>query len=126
MDSPRICHQGIEYNRLKLAREHRLRLKIEPLESRRVLASAVTISEFMANNDDTLVDYYNQTSDWIELHNTSGGNIDLEGWYLTDEPGNLNKWPIPGSTVLYPNQYKIFNSQIFVTYKRFKISLFIS
>ncbi len=34
---------------------------------------------------------------FIEFFNPSGSSIDIGGWYLTDDPGNLTKYQIPGS-----------------------------
>ena len=45
-------------------------LRVEPLESRLVLAgSGLVISELMAANSATLADGDGSYSDWIELHN---------------------------------------------------------
>ncbi|MDB4510121.1 lamin tail domain-containing protein, partial [Akkermansiaceae bacterium] len=53
------------------------------------------ISEFLADNDDGIVDEDNDREDWIEIWNTSGVAGDLGGWYLTDDPTNLTKWQLP-------------------------------
>ena len=47
----------------------------------------VVISEFMAENSDTLVDEDGDSSDWIELHNESASAVNLLGWTLTDDLG---------------------------------------
>ena len=64
------------------------------------VASAATlndaiISEFVADNDDGIVDEDGDREDWIEIWNTSGEAGDLGGWYLTDDPKNLTKWQLP-------------------------------
>jgi hypothetical protein len=41
--------------------------------------SDLIINEFMADNDSTITNSLNQTSDWIEVYNTSGTNINLGG-----------------------------------------------
>ena len=71
------------------------RLQMEALESRVVLTNGVVISEFQAANDLTLEDEDGDSSDWIELHNTSLETVNLEGMYLTDNVGNLTKWRFP-------------------------------
>ncbi len=53
------------------------------------------ISEFMASNDLTLKDNYDNRPDWLEISNISFENEDLEGWHLTDDPNNLDKWTFP-------------------------------
>lgn len=55
----------------------------------------VTISEFLTDNDDGIVDEDNDREDWIEIWNTSGVAGDLGGWYLTDDPTVLTKWELP-------------------------------
>ena len=49
------------------------------------------ISEFMASNDDTLLDGDGASSDWIEIYNLTDQTLDLQGWYLTDKIDNLTK-----------------------------------
>ncbi len=53
------------------------------------VGAQVVISEFMAINNSTVTNTLGQTSDWIELHNGSTNAVDLAGWYLTDDPGDL-------------------------------------
>jgi hypothetical protein len=62
-------------------------------------AAQVVISEFMASNDDTLVDGDGNSSDWIELYNTSDSAVDLTGWYLSDTPTNLTQWAFPAEQI---------------------------
>ncbi|MCA9262771.1 MAG: lamin tail domain-containing protein, partial [Planctomycetales bacterium] len=67
---------------------------------------AVVVSEFMADNESTLADEDGAFSDWIELHNTDATPVSLDGWYLTDDDGQLDKWQIPDVT-LSANDYLI-------------------
>lgn len=62
-------------------------------------AQSIYISEFMASNQDTIDDEDGDSSDWIELFNASASPVDLDGWYLTDDPANLTMWEIPGVTL---------------------------
>ncbi len=64
-----------------------------------MLAGDVVISEFMAINDGTLADVDGDYSDWIELHNRGDDAVDLDGWFLTDDPADLTKWRIPAITL---------------------------
>lgn len=57
------------------------------------------ISEFMAENDDTLNDEDGDSSDWIELHNPTAAPVNLNGWSLTDTTNNLAKWRVPNVTL---------------------------
>ncbi len=82
--------------RLRPARTRPRRRVFEPLEPRRMLdAGPLVISEFMAANAETLADEDGDSSDWIEIHNPSNTTLDLDGWYLTDDPDNLNRWEFP-------------------------------
>lgn len=53
------------------------------------------ISEFVAANNNGLLDEDGDESDWIEIHNPGAATIDLDGWHLTDKAGNLDKWTFP-------------------------------
>lgn len=57
------------------------------------------ISEFMAGNRTTLLDEDGESSDWIELFNSSAESIDLGGWHLTDDATELTKWRFPNMTL---------------------------
>ncbi|MFA6842836.1 MAG: chitobiase/beta-hexosaminidase C-terminal domain-containing protein, partial [Bacilli bacterium] len=59
----------------------------------------VVISEFMANNDDTLLDGDGNYSDWIELYNMGTEAVTLTGWYLSDDPSNLTQWVFPSRNI---------------------------
>ena len=65
------------------------------------LASAqnVRISEFMANNDRTLAAPDGEFPDWIEIQNAGATAVNLEGWYLTDDPLVFTKWRFPSVTL---------------------------
>jgi len=75
---------------------------IIPLES----ASDVRINEIMASNNTTYQDEDGEYSDWVEIHNAGATNIDLDGWYLSDDSTNLKKWQFP-PTVLLPGDYLV-------------------
>ncbi len=61
--------------------------------------AALTISEFVANNDGILKDEDFQSPDWIEIYNSGPGTVDLGGWHLTDDAGNLAKWTFPSTNL---------------------------
>ena len=64
------------------------------------------INEIMSNNDSTLSDSDGDFSDWIELHNPDEEDINLEGYYLTDNSNNLTKWQFP-KVILKSGEYLI-------------------
>ena len=57
--------------------------------------TSVVINEFMAVNTGGLTDEDNESSDWIELYNTTLSTVDLKNWSLTDNAGNFDKWKFP-------------------------------
>ncbi|NLK41624.1 MAG: hypothetical protein GX298_06180, partial [Planctomycetes bacterium] len=70
------------------------------------IEGAVIISEFMARNNaepplrpQDLLDEDGDSSDWIELFNTTDRPISLKGWYLTDDENNLRQWQVPDVTL---------------------------
>src|SRR5688572_5792977 len=79
---------------------------VESLETRLVLAGGLEISEFLAKNENGIRDDFGERRDWIELHNASSQAIDLDGYFLTDDAGELNKWRFPAVT-LNPDQYLV-------------------
>lgn len=68
------------------------------------------ISEFVANNNDGIVDADSDREDWIEIWNTSGVAGDLGGWYLTDDPINLTKWELPATEMTSGGYLVVFAS----------------
>ena len=74
------------------------------------VASDPVISEFMASNDHTIVDGYGLYSDWIEIHNPDAQPISLGGLYLTDDPTDLRRWPLPSVTLQSGGYLVVFAS----------------
>ena len=64
----------------------------------------IFITEFLASNVEGILDDDGTHEDWIELKNNSLSAVNLLGWYLTDNSGQLRKWPLPDK-VLQPGQY---------------------
>jgi len=62
--------------------------------------SQVVINEYSAANYDNFQDNYGEYEDWIEIYNTTGANVDLSGWYLSDKATNLTKWQFPSSFIV--------------------------
>ncbi len=70
----------------------------------------VVISEFMANNDNTLVDGDGNYSDWIELYNLSSNAVDLTGWFLSDSTNNPMQWTFPPTSMAGGEYLVVFAS----------------
>lgn len=72
---------------------------------------SMRINEYLVFNTDDYQDDFGQQSSWIELFNSSYGTVDIGGCYLTDDPDDLRKYPIPGGdilTAIKPRQHVIF------------------
>lgn len=70
-------------------------LALLPLLFCPMMVPAAIINEYMAANGTTIQDEDGEFSDWIELHNPSDFAYDLSGHFLTDNPGNLQRWQFP-------------------------------
>ena len=70
----------------------------------------VMINEFMASNQNTLSDENGEYPDWIELYNRASTEINLEGWYLTDNEEKLTKWAFPAITLPAEGYVVVFAS----------------
>jgi len=88
------------------------------------LRADVIISEFLASNGSVIQDDDQDYSDYIELHNTGGSAVPLDGYFLTDNANNLTTVPsvslvIPpddlwdGDTGIYVNSHKDAGSDDF-------------
>jgi len=69
----------------------------------------VVINEFVASNDSTstIMDEAGEFEDWIELYNNSDEDIDLFGFYLSDNADNPRKWRFPAGTTIGANEFLI-------------------
>ncbi|MDE0838840.1 MAG: chitobiase/beta-hexosaminidase C-terminal domain-containing protein, partial [Kiritimatiellae bacterium] len=64
----------------------------------------------MAANANTLWDSFGITSDWIEIYNPGPSNLNLQGWYLTDDDNSLTEWAFPDVTILAQDYLVVFAS----------------
>jgi len=69
-------------------------------------ADTLLITEFMAANSATLTDEDGAYSDWVEIYNAGTNTVNIGGWYLTDDAGNLTKWQFP-ATNLAPHTFMV-------------------
>lgn len=63
-----------------------------PTQPSATSSSPVIITEFAASNGGETADEDGDYADWIELYNRSSVPQDLEGWTLTDDPTQPDKW----------------------------------
>lgn len=70
---------------------------------------AIYINEILASN---LQSDYDAVSggypDWLELFNSGSLPVNIGGYYLTSDAGNIKMWRIPDGAVIQPNGYFSF------------------
>jgi len=67
--------------------------------------ATVLINEFMASNGVTVADEDGDFEDWVELHNSGEGPVDLGGWGLSDRAGEPFRWAFAEGTVIEAGAY---------------------
>ena len=78
----------------------------------------IAISEFMSQNNSTLTTRTrtmptspftgeDDTPDWIEIRNLSGGELNISGMHLTDNQGDPNQWQFPNGTTIPAGGYLV-------------------
>ncbi len=72
------------------------------------LNAQVVINEFSAANKTDYADVSGNYYDWIELYNPTASAVNIGGWFLADNPGNLVKWPIPAGVTIPSHGFKVF------------------
>ena len=75
----------------------------------RALSSPV-INEFLALNKSTIYDEDGQSSDWIEIFNPNQSAVNLEGYYLTNDSNDLEKWRFPNVSIAEGEYLIVFAS----------------
>lgn len=71
-----------------------------------IYAQDIKINEIVSANSTGLMDSYGNFPDWIEIKNYSNQTINMEGYFLSDNPSNPLKWAFPDLTI-NPNAYII-------------------
>ena len=74
-------------------------------------AQQLYINEFMALNDNNIVDEFGENNDWIEIYNAGYEAIDIGGMYITDYLSDPGLWQIPltnsALTTIQPGNFLI-------------------
>jgi hypothetical protein len=63
------------------------------------ITQALRISEVMSDNAGVLLDEDGDSPDWLELHNPSSVEVNVGGWHLTDDAGDLMQWTLPNTSI---------------------------
>ncbi len=66
------------------------------------------ISEYQTANATTVL-WEGESDDWIELYNTTGNELALDGWSVSDDRSEPNRFPLP-NTSLAPNTFLLIRA----------------
>jgi hypothetical protein len=72
--------------------------------------SQVIISEVMSSNRMTILDEFQEYSDWLEIANVSDSTISLAGYRISDQPNFDSAWVIPDLRIDAGSQLLIYAS----------------
>lgn len=67
----------------------------------------IAINEVMASNSSTQADEAGEYDDWIELYNLTDETVSLDGYSISDNLGNPQKWVFPAGSSIAPHAYQI-------------------
>ena len=62
-----------------------------------IYSQSILINEFLAVNDKTIEDDFNEFNDWIEIYNNTGETVNLHGYYITDDFSDETKFMLFGT-----------------------------
>jgi len=69
------------------------------------------VSEGRAPDGEDTYEFFDSPTHWIELYNTTDANIDIGGWFLSDNSAKRMKYRIANGTTIAgsgPNKYLVF------------------
>ena len=55
------------------------------------------INELMASNSSTIADESGDFDDWVEIYNAGASDVNLAGYYMSDDPAAPTLWQIPAT-----------------------------
>ena len=61
------------------------------------LFAQLHINEFLASNNSNTTDEFGEFEDWIEIYNSGSSNVDLAGYFISDNLLNLIVWQVPST-----------------------------
>ena len=67
------------------------------------------VNEVMASNRTTLADAQGEFDDWVEIYNPGASDLDLRGYFVSDDADDLTKWPLAseGAVVVPAGGYTV-------------------
>lgn len=72
----------------------------------------LVLNEIMTRNEIGIRDGNGTREDWIEIYNPNPGVLNLDNYFLTDNPGQLTKWNFPSVTIPGNGYLLVFASGI--------------
>ena len=70
------------------------------------VVGGLVINEIMASNFIAVADQDGEYDDWVELYNGNNFDLNLNGYYLSDNENDLTKWSFP-NVIIPANDYLI-------------------
>ena len=70
------------------------------------VVGGLVINEIMASNFIAVADQDGEYDDWVELYNGNNFDLNLNGYYLSDNENNLTKWSFP-NVIIPANDFLI-------------------
>jgi hypothetical protein len=70
------------------------------------VVSGLVINEIMAGNSLSVSDQDGEYDDWVELYNGNNFSLNLNGYFLSDNENELDRWSFPNVSI-QPNDYLI-------------------
>lgn len=68
--------------------------------------SPLVINELAPLGTDNCIDFFGTNEDWIELYNPGPSAVFLGNKFISDDPSDWNKWPLPNVT-LDPGEFQL-------------------
>ncbi len=69
-------------------------------------SSPLVINELAPRGTDNCIDFFGSNEDWIELYNPGPSAVYLGNKFISDDPSDWNKWPLPNVT-LDPGEFQL-------------------
>ena len=63
------------------------------------IVGGLVINEIMAGNVNAVADQNGEYDDWVELYNGNNFNLNLNGYYLSDNENDLTKWTFSNAII---------------------------
>lgn len=69
-------------------------------------SAQLLINEFSASNSGNIVDpEYGNSADWIELYNSGDDPVNINGYTITDNYSQTDKWRFTTNLIIQPDEY---------------------